>query len=214
MLPLRSAGRIVEAGCGTGLVLGEIASLTNAGVTGIDCDPYLLAEAARRCPGRVEFVEADALEARLPRADIYLFHHFLMHAEDLPRFLARVRKALPGCGRGTAAVLAEYDWSCASAVPESPLPDLLRESLAAGGLHLRSRVEVEESFERAGFRRTASGCEPGIPARPDEWFVESQAALLEEEGDPCAAGALRAGSNASLAVPVMWSVWRTSFRGR
>ncbi|NLP05243.1 class I SAM-dependent methyltransferase [Candidatus Fermentibacteria bacterium] len=214
MIPLRSAGRVVEAGCGTGLILGEVASLTEASVAGIDHDPSLLAEAARRCPAGVDLVEADALESSPPRADIYLFHHFLLHSADLPRFLVRVREALPGCGRGIATVLAEYDWTCASAAPPGPFPNLFRRSLAALGLHLRSRAEVEASFESAGFRRVASGCEPGIPSRPDEWFVESQAALLEEKGDPHGADALRAGSDVLMVVPLMWSVWRTPVGGR
>lgn len=214
MIPLRSAGRIVEAGCGAGAILAEVASITNASVTGIDRDPILLAEARKRCPPGVELVQADALESALPRADIYIFHHFLLHVPDLTRFLRRVRKALPGRGGGVAAVLAEYDWTSATPAAPGPSPDLLRKSLAAGGLYLRSRIDMESSFERAGFRSVASGCEPGIPSQPDEWLVESQAALLEETGRPREADALRTGSRAPIAVPLIWGLWRTPVRGR
>jgi SAM-dependent methyltransferase len=206
LLPLRRAGRVVEIGCGTGVILRELAALTEAAISGVDIDEGLLAVARRSCPENVELVRADASRSRLPRADIVLFHHFLHHIEALGPFLSRIRRSLEK--GGLAVVLAEYDWSCALEEPRGRLLELLRRSLREDGLDLRRRAEIEEAFEAGGFDPVATGSEPGVFSAPDRWFLDAQASALDRSGDPEGARALRAQQDSSLAVPVMWGIWR------
>ena len=203
---MRRAGRIVEIGCGTGVILRELAALTEASISGIDRDEGLLAVAGRSCPENVELIRADASRSRLPKADIVLFHHFLHHMEALGPFLSRIRRSLEK--KGLAVVLAEYDWDSALRECPGPIPGLLRKSLEAGGLFIHRRCDMEAAFPKAGFCEVSSGCEPGIPSTPDPWFLENQAASLDGSGDGASAGALRGSGDQVLTVPVIWGIWR------
>lgn len=64
------AHRIIDLGCGTGVLACELAT-SGRQVAGVDPAPAMLA-VARRCPGadRVQWVEGDAHDLRTPNADL------------------------------------------------------------------------------------------------------------------------------------------------
>ena len=104
-LPVRARDRVLEVGCGTGVVARDLASLVGRGgvVTAVDTSTTLLARAralSRGVPGgRIEFRQADG--HRLPfadrRFDVVLAITVILHVEDPLRVVKEMaRVARPG----------------------------------------------------------------------------------------------------------------------
>ena len=104
-LPVRARDRVLEVGCGTGVVARDLASLVGRGgvVTAVDTSATLLARAralSRRVPGgRIAFRRADG--HRLPfadgRFDAVLAITVILHVEDPLRVVKEMaRVARPG----------------------------------------------------------------------------------------------------------------------
>jgi len=198
ILPLRRASRIFEPGCGSGLVLREVSALTGAGLTGMDSDESMLAEARARVPG-ARLIRADFLRAVLPRADLVLLSHVILHVPEPKRFAARLAAALtPG---GLVAVLGEYDWLAASEEPAEGLLDLLRASLSSEGLRLESAGCLDDAFRAGGLRKMAGGRTRAIPSKPAEDFLSLQIATMAEGPGPGLHWSCR------LAIPLVWGVY-------
>lgn len=211
-LPLRAARRIVDPGCGTGLVLQELAPLTRAELVGIDRDASALAEArltagAVRREGPARFEQADVSECRLPAAGLYVSSFFLYQLPDPVTFLRRVRRRLDP--DGLYAVLAEYDYP---ATVESPpglgLVEALLASLRGEGFHPETVGRLDALFGEAGYAVVSSGTTAGEPRPPDPVFLRYQLSRTMDE--PAASRWLgRAESaGARLAFTVRWGIYR------
>jgi len=211
-LPLRAARRIVDPGCGTGLVLQELAPLTRAELVGIDCDAAALAEArltagAARHKGPPRFDQADVSGCRLPAAGLYLSSFFLYQLPDPVTFLRRVRRRLDPDGR--YAVLAEYDYP---ATVESPpglgLVEALLASLRGEGFRPETGGRLDALFGEAGYGVVSSGATAGEPRPPDPVFLRYQLSRTMDE--PAASHWLERAesSGARLAFTVRWGIYR------
>ncbi len=172
-LPLRSWGRVVEPGCGTGLLAAELSELTSASYTGIDTDCRAITIALERTSGAggFRFVCADALDL-IPAADAYVSSFFLATVTDPVAWLRKVWRVLPE--GGLYAVFGEYDYDSIVEEPESGLVEALRESLEADGFSTRLGGELDCVFEEAGFSVAGSGSVQGRLQEPDRGFIELQ----------------------------------------
>jgi ubiquinone/menaquinone biosynthesis C-methylase UbiE len=116
VLELLSAGRgqvALDVGCGTGADLGELAQAVGpaGAVIGVDHDPVMVAEAARRYAG-VSYLDIRAGDAhQLPVADHSVdrvrIDRVLQHVSDPAAVLAQVRRVLRP---GGLVALADNDW--------------------------------------------------------------------------------------------------------
>jgi SAM-dependent methyltransferase len=179
-VPLRSFETIVEPGCGTGLLAGEICSITDASYTGIDIDERMLAIAGSNIPERenLRFVHADALEF-IPTADAYLSSFFLAGLADPPSYLRKVFSVLPE--DGLYIVFGEYNYSGLREESSSGLADRLTESLRRDGFSTELGADLDSIFIQAGFNTMASGSVRGEFQKPDAEFISMQLGLSDCE---------------------------------
>ncbi len=113
---LSSAGRVLEAGCGTGAVLSSIDA--PADIHGLDRDPARLTEARRHAP-RAHLVCGDVLYLPYPSGqfDITFCHYLLLWVSDpLAALLEMKRVTRPG---GSVLAFAEPDHASRVDRPEA-----------------------------------------------------------------------------------------------
>jgi GT2 family glycosyltransferase/2-polyprenyl-3-methyl-5-hydroxy-6-metoxy-1,4-benzoquinol methylase len=186
-----SARRILDVGCGGGLLGGALRSLRGARVTGIELDP----EAAARAKERLdEVVTGDAIGAlrALPDAsfDAILFADLLEHLVEPEAALAQARRLLAPDGVVVASLPNVRHWSV---VRQLLAGDFRYEP--AGILdrtHLRffTRASAQRLFAQSGFTllRTAGarwaeeGAPPGVVAALEREGVDVSG-FAEESAD-------------------------------
>ena len=96
--------RVLEVGCGTGLLAGALAERTAAKVWAVDAEPAMVEVARRRLPG-ARHARAEALPFKngwFERAVLRLVVHLLDRGQALPE----LRRVL---GPGGRAVIATFD---------------------------------------------------------------------------------------------------------
>ena len=168
---LLRAERVLDVGCGTGVLTGELARRTRGEVTGLDIDPAMIALAREHAP-HVRFEEGDALDLPYPEAhmDVVACHFLLLWVADPERAVREMaRVTRPG---GCVLICAEPDYGGRVDWPELPLrewqsaglrrqgadPQLgrrLRQLLVDAGLHADVGVlpslwdadDLRENFE-------------------------------------------------------------------
>jgi SAM-dependent methyltransferase len=213
LLPLRHCRRIVEPGCGTGLLLWQLAGLTGASLTGLDLNEEALAEARRRpdfadpAARPPKFRLHDVTRGRLPEADLYFSSFFLYQLADPAAFLREAHRAL--APDGLYAVAGEYDYA---AIGEDPpgagLKDALLESFRREGFHLDAGGHLGGWFEFAGFQPVQQGVVQGSLQVPDRDFLRYQLRPLLPPEDLAARLSGGPWSCVRLAFPVHWGIFR------
>lgn len=132
-IDVEGASRVLDVGCGTGVITAELADRCLGRVTGLDCDASMLDAARRTCPG-AEFVEGDAHSLPFPDGafDVAVCQFFLMWAQSPLAAVKEMARVLrPG---GYAAVLAEPDYGARlDYPPDVPLQELFIQSVQARG---------------------------------------------------------------------------------
>ena len=180
---LAQARYILEVGCGTGIVAGEMACLSSARVMGLDLDPTMLAFARRQESG-VIYVQGDAHALPFPDGyfDVAVCHYLLLWLTDPAlgsREMARVIR--PG---GCVLACAEPDYG--GRVDHPPemvsLGRLQAEALRQQGADPELGRQLGEFFVAAGLQATV-GVMAGrwdLPASPDGGF-EAEWAMRERD---------------------------------
>lgn len=180
---LDPSSRILETGCGTGVITAELQALTSTPVAGIDLLPDRLAFGANTFPA-ISFACADALV--LPFADgtfdLVASHFLLLWLRQPVSALKEMLRVLkPG---GLLVALAEPDHVARVDAPE-PLARLGRlqtEALASQGANASAGRKLPQWFSEAGAGAVQYGVSgfqeatAGIPA----WF-ESEWRTLEAD---------------------------------
>jgi len=180
---LAQAGAVLEVGCGTGVIAGELACLGSARVVGLDLDAGLLA-CARRQEGDVTYVEGDAhvLPFSAGSFDAVVCHYLLLWLVDPALAVQEMAQVVrPG---GCVLACAEPDYG--GRVDHPPemvsLGRLQAESLRQQGADPNLGRRLGELFVAAGLQATV-GVMAGrwdLPASPDDEF-EAEWAMRERD---------------------------------
>ncbi len=148
---LHQSSRVLEVGCGTGVITAELQELTAIPVTGIDILPDRLAFASVTFP-EIRFAGADAMA--LPFADntfdlVAAHFLFLWLPQPVKALREIIRVLKPG---GVVAALAEPDHAARVDAPEAliELGKLQTASLAAQGANPRAGRSLPQWFSEAG----------------------------------------------------------------
>lgn len=159
-LPLRPGLRVVDVGCGTGVLLERVLDREpSATCVGIDVTPEMLAVAVQRLGRRATFVRGSATQLPLPdrSADVVVSTNALHYLADPARLVAEARRVLvPG------GLLVVSDW-CAEFMTMRTLGVVLR-TLKQGHETVWTTTACVASFEGSGFT--------DVQARRDrlDWF--------------------------------------------
>jgi SAM-dependent methyltransferase len=218
---LSTARTVLEVGCGTGVIAGEVARFAPARVVGLDLSANMLAVARREAPG-VRLVQGDA--QALPFAegafDLVLCHYLLLWLADPAGAVAEMARVV--CRGGTVLACAEPDYGGRIDHPaELVRPGQLQvEALRRQGADPLVGRRLGELFSAAGLRTTVGvmGGQWTVPAPPDaafaaEWAMRRQdlAGLISPEELDRLEAADREASAAGrrlLFVPTFYAVGR------
>ena len=156
-LPTRS--KILEVGCGTGVILQEIQSLFNSSIyVGIDkdCAALVLAQSHDKITG---YAQSEAVLLPFPDQafDLVFCHYFLLWAKPLPNILHEIfRVLLPGA---PFIAFAEPDYGGAIDYPSqlSLLSQYQEDSLKNRGADTRIGRSLAGHFLSAGLTRIEAG---------------------------------------------------------
>jgi SAM-dependent methyltransferase len=198
LLPLRRTARIIEPGCGTGLVLSEVSLLTDAALYGYDRDAGALAKAESRIPG-LNAVECDIERHPLSRADIVLLSHVLLELEDAPAFMAKLAGLMEPGGR--LAVLGEYDWRAAATSRGDRVLEAAVRRMEEDGLDTSIAGGIPGLIAGAGLRLLHFGSIRAC-SRIDPLFLAS----LYLNGKPLDETIETPPLEGTMSLPVVWAV--------
>ncbi len=182
---------VLDVGCGTGIIAGELAGLGTARVLGVDRDPAVLSFARRR-GGDVVYAQGDAhaLPFSACSFDLVVCHYLLLWLADPVRGVREMARLVrPG---GCVLACAEPDYGGRIDYPPelASLGRLQAESLRRQGAEPGMGRRLGEIFAAAGLQTTV-GVMSGywnLPGRPGaefeaEWAMRKRdlAGLLAPE---------------------------------
>lgn len=218
---LGEARRVLEVGCGTGVIAGEVARLTSAGIIGLDVEARML-EVARGYAPQVVLVQGDA--RALPFGDgafdLVLCHYLLLWLEEPARAVMEMARVVRAGGFVLACAEPDYGGRIDHPPELALLGRLQAEALRRQGADPQMGRRLGELFVAAGLRTTV-GVMAGrweLPSVPDadfsaEWAIrrhDLSTSLPPEELDRMEEidrEALRAGRRI-LFVPTFYALGR------
>ncbi len=176
---LAEARRVLEVGCGTGVILSELTMLTRGLAFGADISQDNLLLAMRIIPGAT-LANADAQALPFPSGafDFSLCHFLLLWVGDPLRAVCEMaRVTRPG---GAVLALAEPDYGGRIDFPEAlaPLGQRQADALRLQGADPLAGRKLAGLFHRAGLVSVESGVLGGQWSEPpsdEDWELEWQA---------------------------------------
>lgn len=155
--------RVLELGCGTGVISTEIAARSDAAVFGLDRDVSALALASGKRAEHVRWTAGDA--AAMPFSsgsfDLVVTHYFWMWVKEPQRVIAECLRVLkPG---GYLLSLAEPEYSRGRDTPSrlSVIKEQLSKRLESEGADPDMGPKVQRLFKEAGLKTEAGAVEQG-----------------------------------------------------
>jgi len=158
LLDARAGQKILDAGCGQGVVAAYVAQRKGTHVTGVTITPYEVASArnvaARQgVSSRTDFMQADYSAMPFPDCSfdrIYAIET-LCHAVDIQQVITEFGRVLKPGGR---VVLAEYEVDYARFNAEEKLAaDILLHDAGCFGVYQLGPGQFPRSFHNAGFEQ-------------------------------------------------------------
>lgn len=86
--------RILDVGCGTGLLRDSLDGMAFSGYVGVDLSEAAIRDATAKAHPRSRFLVGDVCALRLDRFDVVVLNEVLYYAPDASRFLRRIRALL------------------------------------------------------------------------------------------------------------------------
>jgi len=175
---IQAAGRILDVGCGTGVLLAGLPAQTQAQHFGLDILPERLKFARSVAPG-ARFVGGDGLSLPFPPGifDLVFCHFLLLWVSDPRRAVTEMsRVAHPG---GWVLALAEPDYGGRIDYPDdiAELGRLQTQALRRQGADPHLGRRLGEIFTSAGLVNVEVGLLGGqwrLPYRAEDWDMEWQ----------------------------------------
>ena len=163
-----SLGKILDVGCGTGVLEAELTQITRAAVFGVDVDASALLVAAQYTP-QTTFMRADGHYLPFPVStfDLVMCHFTLMWVESPALFLSEmIRVGRPG---GSVLAIAEPDYGGRIDFPLAleKLGAWQAQSLRVQGADPILGRRLRSLFKQAGFSRIETGVLGG------QWSMEA-----------------------------------------
>lgn len=148
---IRSKKRILDVGCGSGVITAEVASVTEGDVTGIDIDSQKL-EYARIITPRMRLMEADALHLPFKdnTFDLVMFSVVLMHIKEQQKAVGEMARVTQKDGIVLATM--EPDHAGALYYPESKSHPLFMKTLEEKGSDTHMGRKLKYIFTSAGLK--------------------------------------------------------------
>jgi SAM-dependent methyltransferase len=180
---LAQARDVLEVGCGTGVVAGELVGLSPARVIGLDLDSGMLTFAHRR-KGGVTYIRGDAHALPFPDGsfDAVMCHYLLLWLADPARGVREMARVVRPTGRVLACAEPDYGGRVDHPAEMVALGRLQVESLRRQGADPELGRRLGELFAAAGLQATV-GVMAGrweLPASPDDGF-EAEWAMRERD---------------------------------
>jgi len=180
---LAQARAVLEVGCGTGAITGELARLSSAHVVGLDLDSGMLTFARRQEDG-VTYVQGDAHALPFPGGffDIVVCHYLLLWLAEPAQGVREMTRVLRPAGTVLACAEPDYGGRVDHPPELASLGRLQAEALRQQGADPEIGRRLGELFVAAGLQTTV-GVMAGrwnLPASPDAWF-EAEWAMRERD---------------------------------
>jgi 2-polyprenyl-6-hydroxyphenyl methylase/3-demethylubiquinone-9 3-methyltransferase len=96
--PDRTPPRVLDVGCGTGLLRARLEGTGVGDYVGVDLSPTAVETAERRHLARARFVVGDAATLDLGRFDVVVLNEMLYYIQDVDQFLRRLCDLLEPSG--------------------------------------------------------------------------------------------------------------------
>ena len=217
--------RILDLGCGTGVIAAELAQRTLAEVHAVDKDPALIDYARNEHQGlNIQWHVANAGSMPFPKGhfDLIVTHYFwLWVASPMPSSLSLPLAVLKECrwilkDNGRIAALCEPDYGARIDEPRemSAVYSRIRRSLIAQGADPDIGPKLPEIFEHAGLRTESGKTEIGWDNErhraefDSEWeFIESMPSDDPAHYKEIERHAIEQGTRSSR-MPVHWCIGR------
>ena len=212
-LHLSRCPRILDLGCGTGVIAAELAGRTLAQIHAADRDQNMIAFAKSIYTGsRIHWYAANAMELPFPDGslDLIVTHYFWLWAASPIDILCECKRVLAPGGR--LAALCESDYGARRDEPceLSEITAALRNNLIARGADPGIGPKLRGLFERAGFTAEAGSTEQAWDNErhreefEDEWraiettveMSDALRAFRDKEREAIAAGLRRSVTSA------------------
>ncbi len=180
---LNRAGRVLEVGCGPGVILADLQQSTPAVIHGLDMRFDFLRLAQSTVPtASLTCGDAFALPYADASFDACLSHFLLLWLPNPLAALAEMRR-VTRLG-GFISALAEPDYTARIDYPDelAELGQMQAQSLAAQGADPATGRRLLALFKEAGLQEVQSGLLGGEWGRPmDEGFLQSEWSVLEQD---------------------------------
>lgn len=173
---IADARRILDVGCGPGVILSELAQSAPAAVHGLDLNRPALKQAAAHAP-HAALTCADAHSLPYPPStfDISLCHYLLLWLSDPLSALREMRRVTRAGGHVLALAEPDYTRRVDRPAALAPLGRLQTESLARQGADVAVGARLAALFAQAGIALVETGelahAASALPA-PGEWDLE------------------------------------------
>lgn len=178
-LNIHRSKRILDVGCGTGVLAGELCSQTRASVVGLDLNQTFLGLARHSCPSAF-YTCSDALLLPFPARsfDIALCHFVLLWLSDPLQALREMRRVTRQGGAVLALAEPDYGGRIDHPAPLIEPGRLQTEALRRQGADPLIGRQLASLFAQAGLIRVETGIlggqwrgKPSAETREDEWKV-------------------------------------------
>ncbi len=180
---LAQAGTVLEVGCGTGVVVEELARLDSTRVMGLDLDAGMLAFARHQGSG-VTYVQGNAYALPFPGGsfDVVVCHYLLLWLADPAQGVQEMARVVRPAGCVLACAEPDYGGRVDHPPEMVSLGRLQAEALRRQGADPELGRRLGELFVAAGLQATV-GVMAGrwdLPGSPDAGF-EAEWAMRERD---------------------------------